>query len=106
MRRAASEIRRLAPAYYVQTPNFWFPIDPHSNLPFIHWLPQPVQRQVFSSKARGFYKKPENFDEAMGIIDGTSMLDRQQMAALFPDADILVEPFLFLSKSFVAIRAP
>lgn len=104
MKRVAAEIRRLAPAYYVQTPNFWFPIDPHSNMPFIHWLPQSVQRRVFSSKARGFYKKPGNFDEAMGIIDGTSMLDRQQMAALFPGADILAEPFLFLSKSFVAIK--
>lgn len=106
MKRTAAEIRRLAPAYYVQTPNYWFPVDPHSNMPLLHWLPLPIQRRIVSAKARGFYKKPESFDEAMGIIDGTSMLDRKQMAELFPDAEVLAEPFLFFTKSFMAIKLP
>ncbi|SEK45439.1 Methyltransferase domain-containing protein [Bosea lupini] len=106
MKRVAAEIRRLAPNYYVQTPNFWFPLDPHSNAPIMHWLPQPLQRRMVSSKARGFYAKAASLDQAMQIVEGTTMLDRAQLAELFPDAEILTENVLFLPKSLIAIRAP
>lgn len=104
MRQVASEIRRLAPRYYVQTPNFWFPLDPHSNMPLMHWLPMPVQRQMVRKKAHGFYAKAETLDEAMQIVESTSMLDRAQVAALFPDAKIVTEDILFMSKSLIAIK--
>lgn len=106
MKRVAAEIRRLAPAYYVQTPNFWFPLDPHSNAPMMHWLPQPLQRRMVSSKARGFYDKAASLDQAMQIVEGTTMLDRAQLADLFPDGEILTENVLFLPKSLIALRKP
>lgn len=106
MKRAAHEIRRLAPVYYVQTPNFWFPLDPHSNALMLHWLPQPIQRRIVSHKAHGFYAKARSLDHAMQILEGTSMLDRAQMAELFPDARILTEDVLFLPKSLIAIKTP
>jgi len=106
MKRVAAEIRRLAPSYYVQTPNFWFPLDPHSNAPMLHWLPQPLQRRMVSSKARGFYAKATSLDHAMQIVEGTTMLDRAQIRELFPDARIMTENVLFLSKSLIALKAP
>ena len=75
MQSTAREIRRLAPCYYVQTPNYWFPVDPHSNMPFVHWLPHPIQRHLFATKDRGFYKRAETLDQAMRTVEGTSMLD-------------------------------
>lgn len=104
MKRVAAEIRRLAPSYYVQTPNFWFPLDPHSNAPMLHWLPQPLQRRMVSNKARGFYAKATSLDHAMQIVEGTSMLDRAQIAELFPDARVLTENVLFLAKSLIALK--
>jgi len=40
MKRFGAETRRVGRNYYVQTPYYWFPIDPHYyRAPLIHWLP-------------------------------------------------------------------
>lgn len=43
----ASEVRRVARAWYVQTPAMTFPIEPHSLLPGAHWLPMPLRRRYW-----------------------------------------------------------
>jgi SAM-dependent methyltransferase len=40
--RFLAEVTRVAHAGFVSTPNRWFPVDSHTNLPFAHWLPRPV----------------------------------------------------------------
>jgi methyltransferase family protein len=104
MKRTAAEMRRLAPNYYVQTPNFWFPVDPHSRTAFIHWLPLHTRRKMLLKKPRGFYKKPGDLDAAMILVEGTSMLDELQMKNLFPDSKIVKEKVFGLTKSLIAIR--
>ncbi len=42
----ADEIRRVGRAYWVQTPNFWFPVEAHLLTPAVHWLPKSWQRAV------------------------------------------------------------
>ena len=52
-RRFVSELCRVARCVFVTTPNRWFPLDPHTLLPFAHWLPPgPARERVF--RARGF----------------------------------------------------
>jgi Methyltransferase domain len=34
------ELCRVSRRVFVATPNRWFPVDPHTLLPFVHWLPR------------------------------------------------------------------
>ncbi len=102
---AAGEIRRLAPSYYVQVPYFWFPLEPHFRVLGFQWLPENVRARMLMSRARGFYSKAADMDEAMRAVQTVYLLDRRQMQALFPDAEFKSERLLGLTKSLIAIRA-
>ena len=102
----AARVRRLAPAYYLQTPNFWFPYEPHFRMLGFHWLPQQVQYRLLLSCNLGFGGRRHSVDAAMRAVQSTSMIDRRQLATLFPDARIEREHFIGLSKSLMAIREP
>jgi len=52
-RRFIAELCRVAGRVFVTTPNRWFPLDPHTLLPFVHWLPDGAARQRLL-RARGF----------------------------------------------------
>ena len=36
----AEEAIRVGRHYFIQTPNFYFPLEPHFLIPFFHWLPR------------------------------------------------------------------
>ena len=93
-RRAAfaAEVRRVARGWFVQTPARSFPIEPHSLLPFAHWLPARVRRVYWRIGASG--------DDAAEI----SLLSRAELEELFGPA--LPERFGPLVKSWVCVRAP
>lgn len=45
-RQFAQEVARVGRAYWVQTPNRWFPVEQHLLTPLVHWLPRSWQRAV------------------------------------------------------------
>ena len=103
--RFAAEIRRVGQGYYVQTPYRWFPIEPHFVAPFIHWLPKSIQRHLTWAGAWYWTVKPDR----KGIdsyIDEIELLDVRQMKTLFPDAEIMRERFLGMTKSLIAVKRP
>lgn len=97
------EVRRLAPAYFVQTPYQWFPIEPHWLAPFIHWFPEHIRAKWLMLTNRGLRG---DYAKAMHKVEGARLLDRAQMRCLFPDAGMKNERILGLTKSVMAIRSP
>ncbi len=102
--RFASEVRRLAPRYFVQTPNRYFFAEPHFICVFIHWLPMRLKRRLIRRGSLwGWMAKPDQktIDEWLRDI---RLLTVKDMRRLFPDAEIVRERFLGFTKSIIAIK--
>jgi hypothetical protein len=102
--RMASEVRRLGKYYYLQTPNVYFPIEPHYRLPILHWLPESWRAEALRH-IKGQLPPNASFDQAMRRVQGTNLLTAHQLRSLFPDAKIIRERILGITKSLIAINA-
>ncbi|MFN2613099.1 MAG: class I SAM-dependent methyltransferase [Solirubrobacterales bacterium] len=89
--RFAQEIRRVAGRYLVQTPNRWFPVEPHVLLPGFQFLPLSARRRLWG----------------MGVSEDPfadiRLLDAGQLRELFPGAVIVRERFAGFTKSLIAV---
>lgn len=101
----AKEVRRLAPNYFIQTPYFWFPIEPHFMTVFFHWLPRSTRIWMLLHFDLGNHPRSLTVYEAAGKLENYRLLDRQMLTALFPEAQIISEKFLGLTKSLIATRS-
>ncbi len=84
MKAMADEVSRLAPCYYLQTPAFGFPVEPHFRTPFFHWLPTPWRIWLTRHFALGAFPKAETMDDAMRFIEDAILVDEARFRALFP----------------------
>jgi hypothetical protein len=100
----AMTTRRLAPRYYVQTPYFWFPVEPHFSTLFFHWLPEVTRARRVMKRDFGFMHRANTVAEAMRSVQSARLLDKTMMGSLFPDARLREERVLGLTKSLIAIR--
>lgn len=103
-RAFAREIARLAPNYYVQTPNKWFPVEPHILCPFIHWLPVPIYRRLVRWLSLWGWMARPNQAEIDAKLDEIKLLTEGQLRALFPDGELVRERFLGMTKSLIVMR--
>ena len=46
-RRFVDEVLRVARRAFITTPNRWFPIEVHTRLPLVHWLPDAVAHRAY-----------------------------------------------------------
>jgi Methyltransferase domain len=49
-------------AVFATTPNRWFPIEFHTVLPVVHWLPKPLFRGLMRRTGRGFFADEANLN--------------------------------------------
>lgn len=103
MLRFAREVSRVGRAYYVQTPSYWFPMDPHCGAFFWHWRSDNARVRLMTRRDIG-YAKRRDFEQALKSIDHTRMITAFIMRNLFPDAEIKKEKVAFLTKSLIAVR--
>jgi hypothetical protein len=104
----ALEVARVGRAYWVQTPNRWFPVEQHLLTPLVHWLPQSWQAAivrrgtVWSALTRPTPDRRDFYIEH--FLRDIRLLSYREVARLFPGARIIRERFLGATKSLIAYR--
>ncbi len=86
----AAELRRVARGWYVQTPAWSFPIEPHALLPGAQWLPVRWRRHYWKLGAAG------NWEDI-------SLLRKGELEALF-GGPVFGERMGRLVKSWISVR--
>jgi ubiquinone/menaquinone biosynthesis C-methylase UbiE len=99
----ADEIQRVGKNFIVQTPNFFFPIEPHFLFPFFQLLPRFLKIFLVENFNLGYYRKTRNPEEIKHIIDSVNLIRQREFAELFPEAGIIREKFLGITQSLIAV---
>jgi len=98
MIKFSKEHMRVGKYYYCQTPNFWFPLEPHFIFLFFHFLPDPIKIRLVNNFNLGHFEKTKN-KESLKVIESCKLIDAHMLKMLFKEGKILSEYFLFLKKS-------
>jgi len=98
--KMARELQRVSRYYFIQTPDYWFPVEPHFLIPFYAMLPRPIrvwlQLHVIGET---------DYLAAIREDDAVRLLTRKEMNYLLPKGEVLIERFFGFSKSIV-VRSP
>lgn len=101
-KRMANEVRRVGKHYFVQTPNKFFPLEPHFLFPFFQFLPVAIRVKLLQSFNLGWFSKTSDAGKARQIVESIRLLDHREFVTLFPSALVYEEKVFGLTKSFVA----
>lgn len=70
-----SEACRVGARVFIVTPNRWFPVEHHTGVPLLHYLPPAVYRRILGWTSLRYWSREENLN----------LLGADGLAALFPD---------------------
>jgi hypothetical protein len=73
-RRFVSECLRVGDVLFLSTPNASFPVDAHTLLPFVHWLPWRVRYAIYRRLGLDYWAD----------VNHLNLLNRAALLALFP----------------------
>lgn len=100
----AGNIMMIAPHYFVQTPNFYFPMEPHFLFPYFQLLPQGVKKKLVMNLDLGWYEKQPDEHSAGELASSIRLLRLNELKQLFPGSKIYKEKLFMMNKSFIAYR--
>ena len=83
---------------FIQTPNRFYPIDFHTNLPLIHWLPKKIHRKILKFIGLNFYSMEENLNllSESNLIDICKKLDIKKFK-------IIKHKLLFMTSNLILV---
>jgi len=89
-RRFAAEVKRVGRAWFVTTPNFWFPFEVHYRLPLVQFLSTPMQQRIGRVLGKTTYPV-------------LNLLSRRQLRRLFPESRVIGCRVTFYPETLIAV---
>jgi hypothetical protein len=93
VQRFAAEVQRVGRGWFVTTPNFWYPFDPHYHLPFVQLMSQEAQRGLVQTLGKTPY-------------DYLHLFSKRELRGLFPTSQVIGCRVTFSPETLIAYRAP
>lgn len=91
--------------HWIQTPNRYFPIEPHWMCPGFQFLPPRARAAVTLVWPIGHYTtRRHSLEQRFGDALSIELLSASEMRFYFPDSDIVRERVAALTKSLIAVR--
>lgn len=100
--KMADEVRRVGQRYFVQTPNKYFPLEPHFLFPFFQFMPLRTRCWLVQHFSLGWFPKTPDPILARELVDSIRLLTKVEFLMLFQDGSIYEEKVFGMAKSFVA----
>jgi hypothetical protein len=91
--RFAAEITRVGRGWFVTTPNFWYPLEPHYHLPYVQLLPEIWQQHL----ARALGQKP---------YPSLCPLSKRGLHRLFPGGKTIACRVTFWPETLISFYRP
>ncbi len=97
--KMAREMERVAHHIYLQTPNRYFPIEPHFLFPFFQFFPLKLKALLIMHHQLGFWPQGRDWEDSLKIADEITLLSKRDLKRLFPNAQIWEEKLYGMTKS-------
>ena len=93
-----ADVLRVARMAFVTTPNRWYPVELHTLLPLLHYMPHSVYRRIYHALGFEFFSREENLN----------LLGRRELEQLVPierrgSVRILSHRFLGLVSNYFLV---
>lgn len=103
-RKLANVVMAAAPAHWVQTPDRYFPIEPHYVAPGFQFLPVRARAAAVQHWPLG-HERVYTRAAALAQVLTIDLISATELRHLFPSSDIWHERLGGLSKSIVAVKS-
>ncbi|MFH1523041.1 MAG: methyltransferase domain-containing protein [Patescibacteria group bacterium] len=102
--KMAKEIKRIGKKYFLQTPNYYFPIEPHFLFPLFQFFPIWFKVFLIRHFNLGWREKTPTKEDALKNAKSVRLLTEKELKDLFPEAKIINEKVLGFTKSFIVYK--
>ncbi len=102
--KMAKEVHRVGKWHFIQSPNYWFPIEPHWVFPAFQYFPFKLKKWLTQNFNLGHIPKQKNSTDAINQVNEIRLLSKREMCTLFPQSKVYTEKIIGLNKSFIAYK--